>query len=361
MVSSMPHDLDAGSTIRARTILSGLGKLGNEMALVSTSTQPHRGSPAWPFFDYSRYQSLSDSIDDAITEFRPDLLYSITVGHLDKVKRVAADRDLPLALDFHGFRSLEILSEGSTFREKIQSISQSISWERHILAVDLITVANPVLYRMLRTVSRKALPVIGIVDQAFFDISSDKPSAGAIGCMYAGNLHSYQGIELFLQAIERMPASETVAFEFCVFGTTWGDARQDARLRTLNERGLIRLENPVPFVQFPALLASFDICVVPRPWSVATYLAFPQKLIEALASGRCVVATDIAPHRFAIRNGIDGILCKANPRSLADAILQAKSHVLRKTISANARATAYTRYHEDSQCLKIHNALFRIL
>ncbi len=55
----------------------------------------------------------------------------------------------------------------------------------------------------------------------------------------------------------------------------------------------------------PALLAASDVLTLP---SIRSGEAFPRVVIEALAAGVCVVATDVAGVREAVRHGVDGLL-----------------------------------------------------
>lgn len=55
----------------------------------------------------------------------------------------------------------------------------------------------------------------------------------------------------------------------------------------------------------PAILAASDVLTLP---SVRFGEAFPRVIIEALAAGVCVVATDVAGVREAVRHGVNGLL-----------------------------------------------------
>ena len=66
----------------------------------------------------------------------------------------------------------------------------------------------------------------------------------------------------------------------------------------------------------PALLASCDVFVLP-----SLYEGLPLSVLEAMASARPVVATDVAGSNEVVRHAESGLLVPpADPRALADAI-----------------------------------------
>lgn len=72
----------------------------------------------------------------------------------------------------------------------------------------------------------------------------------------------------------------------------------------------------------PALLQVFDCFVLPSAWE-----GFPIVLLEAMAAGAPVVATQIPGNTEAIRTGVDGLLVPVhNPAALAEAVLRLLAH-----------------------------------
>jgi glycosyltransferase involved in cell wall biosynthesis len=65
--------------------------------------------------------------------------------------------------------------------------------------------------------------------------------------------------------------------------------------RGLLARPNVRLLGQRPRAELPALVATFDVALVPYVRSLQTAAVFPLKLHEYLAAGRRVVATDFAP------------------------------------------------------------------
>jgi len=115
----------------------------------------------------------------------------------------------------------------------------------------------------------------------------DRPLA-----LYAGNLETYQGVGLLLEALERVPADRR-----CNLAVLGGDP---GRIRSFTElardRGLARhvaFIGPRPLDDLPAYLAQADILCSPRLKGVNT----PMKIYSYLAAGKAILATDIASHQ----------------------------------------------------------------
>lgn len=134
---------------------------------------------------------------------------------------------------------------------------------------------------------------------------------------YIGSLINYEGLHLLVEAIPRLLARDS-DLHFLVVGG--GTAEQTLRNR-VQELGL---EDTVTFTghvspdQVPAYYSLLDICVYPRLSMKLTELVTPLKPLEAMASGKLVVASDIGGHREMITDNETGLLFEAgNVKSLA--------------------------------------------
>ncbi|MGH8249916.1 MAG: glycosyltransferase family 4 protein [Steroidobacteraceae bacterium] len=109
--------------------------------------------------------------------------------------------------------------------------------------------------------------------------------------LYVGNLERYQGIDLLLESLARLPKS--TRFRMIVIGGSDADI---ARYRQESERqgvaALIHFAGPRPLAQLNALLVQADILVSPRTKGGNT----PMKVYSYMQSGKAIIGTDIRTH-----------------------------------------------------------------
>ncbi|MEX1045984.1 MAG: glycosyltransferase [Actinomycetota bacterium] len=125
------------------------------------------------------------------------------------------------------------------------------------------------------------------------------------------NLHPHKGHELLFRAMRRVSDSLPSAQLLIV-----GDGPEREPLTRLS--GELRLN-----VEFAGQVRD------PRPYMARShvvalcseYEGFPNALLEAMASGRPVVATKGGGTSELVRDGVDGLLVEGDPRELASAIL----------------------------------------
>src|SRR4029453_8604297 len=155
--------------------------------------------------------------------------------------------------------------------------------------------------------------------------------------LWANRLDPQKGFEIMLRAFERV-ASEVVGAHLPVAG----DGRDRALLRSLpaDLRSRILRLGTVAHGDLPRYHAAADVFVSP-----ATGLeSFGIVLVEAMAAGVPVVASDIAGYREVVRDGVDGLLVPpADANALAAAIHRVLSEPeLPATLAAAGRTRAET-------------------
>jgi len=166
---------------------------------------------------------------------------------------------------------------------------------------------------------------------------------GVPNILFVGRFDPRKGLPELLRAAARL-ASEGVPFRLILVG--------DGRLRAEAERlaggvllGRVHFEGRVGHDRLPAYYASADLFCSPARGGEA----FGMVLLEAMALGVPVVATDLPGHRCVVTSGADGILV---PRRDSEALAAALRRLLadsgeRRKLGANGLSKA-SRFGWDS-------------
>jgi glycosyltransferase involved in cell wall biosynthesis len=166
----------------------------------------------------------------------------------------------------------------------------------------------------------------------------------AIG-LFVGSMdsaHHFKGVGILLEALRQAPGASIV-----LIGE--GDLRrtyQDLADRYLLE-GRVRFLGRVDASRLPALYRSSDFLVLP---SETRGEAFGVVLLEAMASGKPVIATRLPGVREVVNDGVDGLLVPpSDAASLARAIqaLIAMPEPMRAELGAAGRRKVEQRYGWD--------------
>ena len=137
----------------------------------------------------------------------------------------------------------------------------------------------------------------------------------------------------------------------------------DQKSSAVELAGKLGINNKISFQSFrldvPDILASADIFVLPSLWE-----GLPIGLLEAMAMGKAVIASDVDGSREIIQQGENGWLIKTDNliNDLASALTQlAKDNEKRKRFSEMAIATVNEKYNAASMTRKIENIYIEVL
>ena len=143
---------------------------------------------------------------------------------------------------------------------------------------------------------------------------------------YIGSLVQYEGIPDLVRAAALL-RDQGVNFRLLIVGSGADAGRISSVIQEANLGSLVVMPGRVPHSEVRRYHSLIDLFAVPRTADRVCQLVTPLKPYEAMAMGRCVVASDVAAIRQVVREGETGRL--ATPESPVDL-----ARVLRELIEA---------------------------
>ena len=138
---------------------------------------------------------------------------------------------------------------------------------------------------------------------------------------FVGKFHPYEGLDLLLAAMPALLRARPRLQLLLAGAGPQGDALKARALRLGLERSVVFAGPPAPG-RSAAFLALADVLVFPRLPARQADLVPAGALLEAMARGCLVAASDVGGHRELVEHGRTGILFEAGkPDALADALM----------------------------------------
>ena len=150
-----------------------------------------------------------------------------------------------------------------------------------------------------------------------WNLPADVPVIG-----YAGSLVHYEGLSDLLKATRQMiDAGRHVRLIVVGDGPEMSSLKTEANDLHLTEA--VIFTGRVPAAEIPMYISLFDVMPCPRISLPVTELVSPLKPLEAMASGKALVLTSVAPLRDLAEGDTRAVVVEhSNPKSLADGILR---------------------------------------
>jgi glycosyltransferase involved in cell wall biosynthesis len=143
--------------------------------------------------------------------------------------------------------------------------------------------------------------------------------------LYVGTLADWQGIGTLVEALPGILAHRPVRLR--IVGRGRSRQRKDLakRVRKLGLEPHVSVEPGVPHHEVPAAIAAADLCLAPLSYNERNVVqgCCPLKVLEYLACGRPLVASNLPVVRELVREGRDALLVPPDaPEALAAAVLR---------------------------------------
>jgi glycosyltransferase involved in cell wall biosynthesis len=231
---------------------------------------------------------------------------------------------VPLVMDVDSSIPDQLRYSGFATRGPILWLAEAL--ERHALRHSAVAIT--VCSSLTDGVRSRApeVPVFQVEDPPLADRDDPPPAKtvaalrGALGLsplpvvLYSGNFEAYQGVELLVEAVARLPQVQLLMMG--------GEPREIEAMRDKaralgSERRCI-FSGKRPPSELPAFLALADVLASPRVRGDNT----PFKVYTYLASGKPIVATRIGTHTQLL-DDTNAFLAAPNPADFADALRRA--------------------------------------
>jgi PEP-CTERM/exosortase A-associated glycosyltransferase len=292
-------------------------------------------------------------IEQVAKRVRPHLVHAHSpVLNAIPALRVARRLGIPTVYEVRSFWEDAAVAQGGV-REGSVRYRASRALESWVLKrADAVITVNEGLRRELlaRGVPPDRLSVIPHAAQAVQPAPEETALRRGLGLEGAfvlgliGPLYAYEGAAVLLEALPQLLAQDSRTRALLI-----GGGPEEPRLRQLcADLGVsqaVVFASEVPENEIPRYCAFVDILVSPRLPARITELVTPVKILEALARGMLVLASDVGGHRELIRPGETGVLFRAgDPQALAAAL-----SVLKHAPERAAAIRAAARRHVETE------------
>jgi glycosyltransferase involved in cell wall biosynthesis len=243
-------------------------------------------------------------------EFRPDVLYANGIHFQTSMAAALVQQrtGVPMVTSSHG-------AAGTLLRQPTRSLHwvYEATAARYILSrsTTVITVSQPSYDHLLELgVSANRIRLVpNGVDLNRFHPSAKRARAAPL-VVYVGRLITYKGPEVLLAALLQL-RRRSVEFRAAFYG----DGALRERLQPGASAAGVTLAGQVGDV--PDRLREADVFVLPSLTE-----GMPLSLLEAMASGCCVIASDIPGCRGVVTDGENGLLFPAGDAAALAAVLE---------------------------------------
>ncbi|MFN8382643.1 MAG: glycosyltransferase family 4 protein [Anaerolineales bacterium] len=185
--------------------------------------------------------------------------------------------------------------------------------------------------------------------------------------LYIGTLADWQGLEIVIKSLPRILEQQLVRLQIVGRGRSRQRKMLAKQIRKLGVEDHVTVQPAVPHHEVPALIAEADICVAPLGLNDrnVTQGACPIKLLEYMAAGRPMLASNMPIVRELVHEDVDALLFSPNdPNDLARqtlALLNDFELSKRLANSASERALAKFTWHESQKKLvKVYEKLLSV-
>lgn len=334
-----------GTRTYVMSLVNSLEKAGIDFSLVGIDLDDSDGSPGFDFIPAVSSPKVSSvrylrglmkvakrtrfSDDTIIHAQRPDYLFPFLFRKHENRK----------VCTLHGQISRSVGERKGSFFGRAYGLLESYSMKRidHVIAVDKSTLDLFVKRYQFLTERSSLVPVgIDVEGWSAGDFEKARTVSGysleqMIG-VYVGRLEKEKRVDIIIKSVPHIKRKES-DFELAIIGD--GTLRNDLEA-IANEvaPGSVTFMGPQPTSTVRDMMTSADVFCL-----ASSFESGPLVVLESLASGTPIVATDVGRVREFISDGYTGRIVPQDPKSMAKAVLELLSED-RAAISSKCKARA---------------------
>jgi PEP-CTERM/exosortase A-associated glycosyltransferase len=325
-------------------------------------TKPGLFSGAPILNQYDVVEGLKRRIREIIHEVRPDIVHAHSpVLNGLAAASVAKQEHIPFVYEVRAFWEDAAVDHKTTHEQSLRyRITRQL--ETHVFKkADAVTCICEGLRQDIvgRGVNSSKITVIGnAVNPEKFEFRKPKDAllleqhdlsdAKVLG--FIGSFYAYEGLDLILDALPEVVLTHP-DFRLLLVGGGSEESSLREKIRALGLEPYVIMTGRVPHDEVSRYYSLVDIFVYPRKKMRLTDLVTPLKPLEAMASGKLVVASDVGGHKELIRDRENGFLFPSgNPEALAEIIIKLfdKQETWQSIIEAGRRYVESERTWEQT-------------
>lgn len=199
------------------------------------------------------------------------------------------------------------------------------------------------------------------VDHRFLEIerhTQDSPedATNAVQFLYIGTLSRVRKLERLFEAVAILK-KQAANFHVALVGPNRAGDYYSTLITELEIESLVSLHPPVAYQDVPKVILKYDVAFAIVPEEPADWQYHPTlKVLEYRALGVPIIATDVAPNRDVVQNGLNGYLVQNTPEDFADAMYRFVHDPVRlQQITSEAQAMRAGRPWESIVDLYLHD------
>lgn len=172
-----------------------------------------------------------------------------------------------------------------------------------------------------------------------FSKEKENHEAKLLKLVYIGSIAKHRGLDTVITSLKRLQGMSFLKLVIVGDGPLQDVNALKEQIKSLQVKEMVDWKGYIPHEEIPQLLKKCSIALSPLPDLISYQISNPVKVLEYMASGQAIIASDILAHRKLIRDGYNGLLfTPGNPDHLAAIIRKVCTNLeLRKRLQRNAR------------------------